>query len=236
MLFLVPQSHLNARQANANLSAWINAYRTHGHRIANVDPIKWLDGKELVPEIEFARYGLEEGQELAGLDGLVSFSDSQIRTVGDLNKKLKEIYSQNVSAEFTFIEDEFEREWFTENYEKMLEEKAFITNEEKRSLATTMLQFQSFDQFMNLKMPAIKRYGGEGAESMVAFFTNILRYSALDNVSSIVLGMPHRGKLNALVALFRHRPARIFRKYRGLPEFGDDAKAMMDIPNHFSEY
>jgi len=29
---------------------------------------------------------------------------------------------------------------------------------------------------------------------------------------------------------------KIFRKYRGLPEFGDDAKAMMDIPNHFSKF
>lgn len=47
--------------------------------------------------------------------------------------------------------------------------------------------------------------------------------------------MPHRGKLNALATLFQQRPVKIFRKYRGLPEFGDDVKAMMDIPNHFSE-
>lgn len=180
-----------------------------------------------------ARYGLEESQELAGLDGIVSFSDSQIQTVGDLKKKLEETYCGNISAEFMQIEEEYEREWFIENYEKLLEEQEFITTEEKRTLITQMLQYQEFDRFMNAKLPAIKRYGGEGAESMVAFFQNLLRMSARDEVTSIVLGMPHRGKLSALVTLFKHRPARIFRKYKGLPEFGMDTRAMMDIPNHF---
>lgn len=231
----VPESRLVARQANANLNAWINAYRFHGHRIAAVDPIKWLDGIDVVPEIELARYGLDESRELTNLDGIVSFSDSQVQTVGDLKAKLQEVYCQNISAEFMQIEDEYEREWFMENYEKILEEKEILSSEEKKNLLTEMLKFQEFDRFMSAKLPAIKRYGGEGAESMVAFFQNLLKMAAFDEVNTIVLGMPHRGKLSALVSLFKHRPARIFRKYRGLPEFGDDAKAMMDIPNHFSK-
>ena len=174
--------------------------------------------------------------EISSLEGLVSFSDSDLKTVGDLKRKLTETYSSNVSAEFSFIEVECEREWFAENFEKMLEEKAFITSEEKRQLATELLQFQEFDRFMNAKLPSIKRYGGEGSESTVAFFRKLLSSAAKDDIFSIVLGMPHRGKLNALVTLFKQRPVKIFRKYKGLPEFGDDAKAMMDIPNHFSEF
>lgn len=224
-----------ARQANANLNAWINAYRQHGHRTAAVNSINWYNENETVSELDISRYGLELSQELAGLDGIVSFSDSKIQTIADLREKLNEAYCQNVSSEFAFIEDEQEREWFTESYEKMIEERAFITNEEKRALATEMLQFQEFDRFMNVKMPAIKRYGGEGAEAMVAFFRNLLRSAANQEVSNVILGMPHRGKLNSLAVLFKHRPARIFRKYRGLPEFVEDVKAMMDIPNHFSE-
>jgi len=191
---------------------------------------------DVVPEIEMSRYGLEESRELAGLDGIVSFSDSQVQTVADLKKKLEETYCENISVEFMQIEDEYEREWFMENYEKLMEEKEFITVEEKRAIITEMIKFQEFDRFMNVKLPAIKRYGGEGAESMVAFFQNILKNAALDDVNSIVLGMPHRGKLSALVTLFRHRPARIFRKYKGLPEFGGETNAMMDIPSHFSKF
>lgn len=232
---LVPDHHLAARQANPNLTAWIEAFRTHGHRCATVNNIELEVEPEIVPELEISRYGLSETEELVGLDGIVSFSDSQIQTVADLKRKLNETYCQNVSAEFAFIESECEREWFAENYEKMIEEKDFITNEEKREMATLMLQFQEFDRFMNVKLPSIKRYGGEGSESMVAFFRNLFELAANDDVNTIVLGMPHRGKLNALATLFKQRPAKIFRKYRGLPEFSEDVKAMMDIPNHFSK-
>ena len=225
-----------SRQANANLNAWINAYRQHGHRTAVLNSIDWNKSHEEVPELDASRYGLELNHELTNLDGIVSFSDSKIQNVADLKQKLHEAYCQSVSAEFTFIEDEEEREWFAENYEKMIEERAFLTNEEKRALVTEMLQFQEFDKFMNIKMPTIKRYGGEGAEAMVAFFRNLLRSAAQEEVSNIILGMPHRGKLNSLATIFKHRPARIFRKYRGLPEFQEDVKAMMDIPNHFCEF
>lgn len=235
MLFLVPEQQLAARQANANVNAFIDAYRVHGHRTATVNPIDLRTEREEVPELNSSRYGLSEQQELAPLEGLVAFSDSDVRTVADLKKKLTETYCQNVSAEFSFIESECEREWFAANFEKLLEEKSFIGNEEKRQLATQLLQFQEFDRFMNAKLPSIKRYGGEGSESTVAFFRKLLSSAAKDEIDTIVLGMPHRGKLNALVTLFKQRPVKILRKYKGLPEFGDDAKAMMDIPNHFSK-
>lgn len=229
------EQNITARQTNANLNAFIEAYRLHGHRTATVNPIELSHVREKVPEMEAARYGLTETEKLAGLEGLVAFNDSQIRTVADLKNKLSEIYCQNVSAEFTFIESECEREWFAENYEKLLEEKALLGFEEKRQLATQLLQFQEFDRFMNAKLPSIKRYGGEGSESTVAFFRTLLSSAAKNDVNTVVLGMPHRGKLNALATLFKQRPVKIFRKYKGLPEFGDDAKAMMDIPNHFSK-
>lgn len=229
------EQHIAARHANANLNAFIEAYRVHGHRTANVNPIDLSRERESVPEMEAARYDLSDSKELTGLKGLVYFNDSQINTVADLRKKLSETYCHKVSAEFIFIESEYEREWFAENFEKLLEEKALLANEEKRQLATQLLQFQEFDRFMNAKLPSIKRYGGEGSESTVAFFRNLLSSAAKDDVDTVVLGMPHRGKLNALATLFKQRPVKIFRKYKGLPEFGDDAKAMMDIPNHFSE-
>lgn len=234
-LFLVPERHLVARQANANVNAFIEAYRVHGHRTATVNSIDLRASPEVVPELDAKRYGLSESQELTGLEGLAAFSDSEVRTVGDLKQKLQEVYCHNVSAEFSFIESDREREWFAENFEKMLESKVFISGDAKRDLATQLLQFQEFDRFMNAKLPSIKRYGGEGSESTVAFFRTLMASAAADDIDTIVLGMPHRGKLNALVTLFKQRPVKIFRKYRGLPEFGADAKAMMDIPNHFSE-
>lgn len=226
---------LEARRQNANVHALIESYRLHGHRIATVNPIDLATEKENVAELETSRYGLTDCQSSSRLAGLVAFDHSSIATVGDLKKKLKEIYCQNVSVEFQFIENEFERQWFAEHYEKVFEQKSQISRDEKRSLAIELLEFQEFDRFMNAKLPSIKRYGGEGCESILNFFRILLRSAGEAEVRNVVLGMPHRGKLNSLVTIFNQRPVKILRKYRGLPEFGDDAKAMMDIPNHFSE-
>lgn len=167
------------------MNAYIEAYRTHGHRIASVNPLEVSTEKENTPELEASRYGLQENHEVIGLTGLVSFSDSHIKSVGDLKEKLNEVYCHKISAEFTFIESEFERAWFAENYEKILEKKISLRSEEKRKLATQLVQFQEFDRFMNAKLPSIKRYGGEGSESTVAFFRNLLISAAQNEIDTI---------------------------------------------------
>lgn len=232
---LVADTTLEARRKQPNLNTFIEAYRVNGHRIATLNSIDIRTNVEVVPELDLSRYGLEEGQVASGLDSLVSFDNSTVETISDLRKKLDETYCKNLSAEFSYIESEYEREWVRENFEQLLDEQKSIKSEEKRQLATQLLQFQEFDRFMNAKLPSIKRYGGEGSESTVAFFKSLLESAASGDIDTIVLGMPHRGKLNALVTLFKQRPVKILRKYRGLPEFGSDAKAMMDIPNHFSK-
>jgi probable 2-oxoglutarate dehydrogenase E1 component DHKTD1 len=229
----VAESVLEARRENASIHSLIESYRIHGHRIASVNPIELVKEKESVPELETSRYGLTDNQ-ATKLVNLVAFDHSSIRTVGDLKKKLNEIYCQNVGVEFGFIESDYERQWFAENYEKIFEQKTLISKEEKYNLAKELLEFQEFDRFMNAKLPAIKRYGGEGCESILNVFRILLRSAGEADVKNVVLGMPHRGKLNSLVTIFNQRPVKILRKYRGLPEFGEDANAMMDIPNHFS--
>lgn len=233
--FVVPDETLRARRENPNLSAFIEAYRTLGHRVATLNPIDTRPESKDLPEFDLSRYGLEASADLAGIEKLVSFDKSNVKSAAQLRAKLDEVYCGNVGAEFSYIEDEFEREWFRENFERLLDEQKAITSDEKRKLATELLQFQEFDRFMNAKLPSIKRYGGEGSESSVAFFRTLLSSAARKNIDTVVLGMPHRGKLNALVTVFKQRPVKILRKYRGLPEFGPDAKAMMDIPNHFSK-
>jgi len=117
-----------------------------------------------------------------------------------------------------------------------MNEKRFMSEIGKRDIAKLMIKCQTWDQFLATKFPTLKRYGGEGAESMVAFFRCLFMSSADDGINTIVLGMPHRGRLNLLTTMFKQKPAKIFRKFKGLPEFGEDAKAMMDIASHFSEY
>ena len=48
----------------------------------------------------------------------------------------------------------------------------------KIAIAEEMLKSQAFDQFLAIKYVSLKRYGGEGAESMMAFFHEFFRLSS----------------------------------------------------------
>jgi probable 2-oxoglutarate dehydrogenase E1 component DHKTD1 len=56
----------------------------------------------------------------------------------------------------------------------MVNRQNIITQEEKKRLAEEMLKSQNFDNFLATKFSNIKRYGGEGAEAMMAFFVELL--------------------------------------------------------------
>lgn len=53
-----------------------------------------------------------------------------------------------------------------------------LNKETKITLATELLKSQTFDNFLAKKFSGLKRYGGEGAESMMAFFYEFFRLSA----------------------------------------------------------
>lgn len=74
---------------------------------------------------------------------------------------------------------EEEREWFAETVETILAEP--LNNETRKTIATEMLKSQTFDHFLAKKFVSLKRYGGEGAESMMAFFHEFFKLCACGN-------------------------------------------------------
>ena len=52
--------------------------------------------------------------------------------------------------------------------------------------------------------------------------------------NDIILGMPHRGRLNLLTGMLKFPPVAMFRKMRGLPEFPHDQKGAGDVLSHLS--
>lgn len=97
-----------------------------------------------------------------------------------------------------------------------------------------MIESQNFDNFMAKKFISVKRYGCEGAESMMAFFHELFNLSSNNNVKQIVLSMPHRGRLNILTGMLKFPAELIFRKLNGQSEFPEHLKVTGDVLSHFS--
>lgn len=53
-----------------------------------------------------------------------------------------------------------------------------FNNAIKTNIATDLLKSQCFDQFLAKKFTSLKRYGGEGCESMMVFFNEVFKLSA----------------------------------------------------------
>lgn len=223
-----------ARVQRSNAFRWVEAYRNHAHRTASVDPVKFRASDESVAErtLDYTRYGLTVNDRINPF-GLVNTGASSTITTEQLQDLLQTMYCGTTSIELAFIEDEHEREWLAEQYERSFQ--TTLASIDKREIAQLLLQSQAFDNFVATKFPTVKRYGGEGAESIMAFYRQLFRCAAEADLTNIVVGMPHRGKLNVLTTLFQTRPAKIFRKFKGLPEFPEGVKAMCDIASHFRE-
>jgi hypothetical protein len=91
------------------------------------------------------------------------------------------INSKNFPFSCSFFQTLEEREWFAQKFEETRYDP--VPPERKVALAKLMLKCQAYDHFLASKFPTVKRYGGEGAESMMTFFDEVFS-SAAQGMSS----------------------------------------------------
>lgn len=186
-----------------------------------------------IPELEAGRYGLTNS-DTYNFVGILN-NEFAGGSIDDVNKFLNETYCGNISIEYAHIESECEREWLIEHYERLVSA-SNISTTTQIAVLELLLKSQAWDHFLAKKFPSVKRYGGEGAESMMAFFHQLFESAANCEVSDIVLAMPHRGRMNLLTTLLKTPPAKIFHKFKGASEFNEHVKAMGDIASHFRKW
>lgn len=226
----VPREAIESRIAHSNFYRLVSAYREHAHKKANINPISIKEPRR-VPELDFRRYGLEEN-DVFNFSGIL-FGSKQEGTIGEAIAFLEKVYADKISCEFSYLEEEEEREWFASRMESTVVGES-LSNEEKTNLATELLRSEAFDHFLAAKFVTVKRYGGEGAESMMGFFSETFRLAAEDGVEQLIFCMPHRGRLNLLTGMLNLPPEVLFRKLRGMSEFPDGIKGSGDVISHLT--
>ncbi|KAG8012767.1 putative 2-oxoglutarate dehydrogenase E1 component DHKTD1 [Nibea albiflora] len=211
------------------LARLVETYRAHGHKAAKINPLlPQMPVADSVPEIDMLKETVR-GQ--LNTSGLRHFGKAEA-SVEEVQAYLEEAYCGHLSVEISQLSSLEEREWFADRFEEL--KKTSFSPEERRRLAKVMLESQEFDHFLGTKFATVKRYGGEGAESMMGFFYELFHQLAHSGVTDIVIGMPHRGRLNLLTGLLKFPPELMFRKMRGLSEFPDTSPAIGDVLSHLT--
>ena len=83
------------------------------------------------------------------------------------------------------MESEAEQRWLCDKHQEVKHQA--LEASVKRSLALEMLKSQTFDNFLATKFQSVKRYGGEGAEAMMGFFTQLFHQAQADNIEDIII-------------------------------------------------
>ncbi|XP_065883214.1 2-oxoadipate dehydrogenase complex component E1-like [Dysidea avara] len=213
-----------------NLWQLVLAYREHGHRMASLDPLAMPthDRKVIVDP---AKFGLEANGRYR-TDGLVYGLGKDEVSLEEIIGYLERTYCGVIALEVSQVMDEVEREWLIQHYELSLQQD--VPPERQLRIAKSMHKAETFDLFLAKKKPTLKRYGGEGAESMMAFFDELYGSATKAGITDVVIGMPHRGRVNLLTGALQVPSIALLHKINGWSEFAAEESCDGDILTHLT--
>jgi 2-oxoglutarate dehydrogenase E1 component len=145
------------------------------------------------------------------LDNVLGLEKAKLTHIVEI---LRQTYSAKIGVEFMHIQDPDQKAWIQARMEgshNLLRPTAEI----KKEILEQLVMAEGFERFLNVKYPGTKRFGLDGGESTVPALEAIIRRSAELGVDEIVIGMPHRGRLNVLANIMGKPYAAIFSEVQG---------------------
>jgi len=216
------------KEQSVKAIALIRAYRIRGHLIANLDPLGMMERKYL-HELHPADHGFKK-EDYNKKIYLHSYMDRGYSTISEIISFLKKTYCSTIGVEYMHISDPIEKKWFRERMEKKENQLQFTQNG-KKAILNKLIQAEGFEKFLAVKFVGTKRFGLDGAESLIPALEQIIKRGGQLGVKEVKIGMPHRGRLNVLANLLQKSYKRIFNEFAG--EFNNTpADSTGDVKYH----
>jgi 2-oxoglutarate dehydrogenase E1 component len=207
----------------------IRAYRVRGHLLANLDPLG-IEQPNMVSDLDPATYGFTQadyGRPIY-IDGLFG---QQHATLEELIGMLQQTYSGTVGVEFMHIQHLEQREWIMQRIEGARGKPQFSA-EQKKKILSTLLEVEGFEEFVQLKYTGMKRFSIQGGDAMVPGLEAIIETAAKGGVDEIVIGMPHRGRMNVLTNIMGKPYSELLSIFNGNLDFPESVNSSGDVKYH----
>ena len=143
-----------------------------------------------------------------------SYLNTASASINEILQKLRKVYCSNIGVEYMHISDPVEKIWFRERMEKE-ENQINFTSNGKKAIFNKIVQAEGFEKFLAKKYVGTKRFGLDGAESLIPALEQIIKRGGQLGVKEIKIGMPHRGRLNVLANVLQKSYKRIFNEFAG---------------------
>jgi 2-oxoglutarate dehydrogenase E1 component len=207
----------------------IRVYRVRGHLEADLDPLG-VARREPHPELlpESYGFGPDDLDRPVYLDRVLGL---ELATVRQILEILRRTYCGKVGIEFMHIADPAEKAWLQSRMEGPDKEISF-TVLGKKAILKKLIEAESFEHFLNTKYTGTKRFGLDGGEALIPALEQIIKRGGQLDVKEIVIGMPHRGRLNVLASVMAKPYRAIFHEFRGGSSNPQDVEGSGDVKYH----
>jgi 2-oxoglutarate dehydrogenase E1 component len=207
----------------------IRAYRMRGQLAANLDPLG-LDERPAAPELEPSTYGFTEADydRPIFLDYVLGLESATLREILAI---LQRTYCSTFGVQYMHISSPEEKAWLQERIEGRDKEIQF-TPEGKIAILRKLIEAESFERFCHRRFPGTKRFGLDGGEAMVPALEQVIKRGGALGVKDIIVGMPHRGRLNVLAAVMGKPRHVIFHEFQGGSSVPDSIEGSGDVKYH----
>jgi len=202
-------SHEGQIDKAARVIELINAYRTNGHLMADTDPLEFKIRSH--PDLDIITHGLTLW-DLAREFPVGGFAGEQVMHLREILGVLRDAYCRRVGVEYMHITDPEERGWLQERIEVRHDQ---VDRAGLKHILSRLNAAEAFETFLQTKYVGQRRFSLEGAESVIPLLDAVLSKAAEQELDEVVIGMPHRGRLNVLANIVGKSYAKIFREFEG---------------------
>ena len=207
----------------------IRAYRIRGHLIADLDPLGMRDDA-VHPELDPASYGFTEADmdRPIFIDNVLGLQVASLRQIVDI---LKRTYCGTFALQFMHISNPDQAAWLKERIEGYGKEISF-TQRGRKAILNKLVEAEGFEKFLHVKYMGTKRFGLDGGEALIPAMEQIIKRGGALGVQDIVIGMPHRGRLNILANVMGKPYRAIFNEFQGGSFKPEEVDGSGDVKYH----
>ena len=190
----------------------IRAYRLRGHLLAKLDPLG-LKKTEYLEELHPEYYGFKKSDYKREIF-LNGVTNKKYSNISEILTFLNKTYCGPIGYEYMHISNPEERIWLRRRIEEGENEIKFTKNG-KEAILNKLIQAEGFEKFLATKYVGTKRFGLDGAESLIPALEQIIKIGGQSQIKEVKIGMSHRGRLNVLANVLQKSYKRIFNEFAG---------------------
>lgn len=231
------KEHLNNIKKESKVINLINNYRINGHLYSKINPIENKEKKTYIFNIE--QFGLNQSdlQTKFSCGSIIGIEKKE--TLENIIKKLDQIYCNTIGIEYMFIQNKEQITWI-QNWINKNNDYKNLSKNKKIHILTKIIETIKFEKFLHTKFVGKKRFSLEGNDSLIPALDELITQSIKFNISEIVIGMAHRGRLNVLSNILKKSLYQIFSEFRENnfteteKEFSGDVKYHLGLTNNLT--